>query len=240
MKNEKGFAHILFLSALPFLLGVFLLMYFWIGVLQTEAKIRYLCRKEQIAAQERSRNYLDQLLKKNSLARQLKIQLQLAEAALAAALVTGNPPAIEAAKIRLDQVKFRRAALDLTQKTLVHAASMDLRLTALKLTAQLQRESIAQKSLLSVLLDIQLQIPTSGVPNLAVTPSYPDIAPEYRTQDSFSERQALEQRWQYRVRIATPLNRFMRGEATFKKESRITLAGEIEKWRIENLKDKSW
>ena len=215
-------------------------MYFWVGVLQSEAKLKFLCRQKQIAAQERSRGYLEQLFKKNPMAQKLRTQFELAEAALALAISSSNPPAIGAAQIRLDLIKFRRAALDLTQKALIQAANADLKISSLGLYQQMQREASRQRSLLSSFLEIHLLITPSQSPILAVVPAYPDIAPPYRTQPGFSERQAMEQKWQYRFRIVAPLNQFLKGEAIFKKESRITLAGENEQWRIENLRGKSW
>ena len=238
--NQKGFVHIVFLAALPFLLGSFLLLYFWVGTLQLESKIRFLCRQEQIAAQERSRGYLEQLFKKNDLARKLKIRHDVTEAALAAAIASQNWEAVEPLREKLALINFQREALDLTQKVLIQAANLDLKMSGLKLYQMVSHESQSQKTLLAIFLDIQIRALNPRIPLLAVVPAYPDIAPEYRTQDRFSERQALEQSWQYRVRVISPLNQFLKGEANFKKESRITLAGEDEKWHIENQTAKSW
>lgn len=237
MKNQNGFAQVFLLSALPFILGSFVFLFFWLSFLRLETTLRHQSRQIQITAQDRSRKLLSELFRKNETARKLKLEYEWAQKAWLAAVATGNPVRIAAAQARVEKILFQRQALDLAQKALIQAADLDLRLSAERLYAALARDIQKYRALHhSFWLEVLPQRP--GLTRLAVVPVSPDIAPEYRTQEEFSRKQALAQRWQYRIRVASPLDRFFAGEARFESESRITLAGENQQWRIENRMDK--
>lgn len=233
MKSDRGFAQVFLISALPFVLGIIIFLYFWLSFFRLEMTMRHQSREVQIATQDRARKLLNALMDKNPAARNLRIQHQLAIAALAAAVASANGPAIEAAKLRLEAIRFKREALDFTQKALIQAANLDLRLSSERLYGQLVRE-VRKQSYLRDSFVVEAWPDRPIIPRLAVVPAYPDIAPEYRTQEAFPARQAMAQGWQYKIRVASPLRKFFGGEARFQKESRITLAGDFGQWRIEN------
>lgn len=236
MKNQSGFATMILLATMPFLIGAGLLLFSLAGIIQMNTHLNSDCRKEQIRTQSEVRDLLTRLLALNARAYALRTEFIAAQIAVVAA-VASPPPVLAAAKARLEAVRFRRQVLDFTQKGLIAAANVLLAKSTVRTHYQLEKNM--RSSGARLLLDWQMGSLPPRPTTLSVEPEFPDVAPPYRTKERFTDRQALEQKWHYEIHVVPPLNRFLRGSARFEKICSTTLQKENQEWIVVTKEDKS-
>lgn len=233
--DQKGFANILLISILPFLLAALLLAFACAGLIQFEMRMNHLVWTAQIEAQKKARKHIRNLMSKNTTASGLKLSYNAAYTAYMVA-----PPYLKPVlKIRLEQVMARRRVLDLQQKAIIIEANLELLSHSAKTYQRLLSEGRNQASKMSPILLATFSASMPKRTKLAVEPASSDVAPVYRTKTGFSKLQALEQSWQYGIRMKSPLSSFLSAAADFKRSSKITLYEAGAGWDIEIVRDKS-
>ncbi|MFS4459528.1 hypothetical protein [Bdellovibrio sp. HCB2-146] len=236
--NNKGFALAITMALLPVLLGLGLLLFTALGIMQFNQQTQYMCRSGGLQGQKLVAPLLKSLLALNSLAVKLKADEALAQARLYTAMATGNATAIATAEMRLLKIQEKRADLDQKQKMLIRESnrllSINHKYTQGKIRQALQ-EGLPKISYLKI--DFQLN-PTTA-PELAVRPDYTDIAPTYSPVDKFDEQQALAHSWQYRLRVRNSFQNFLDGDIKWSPSCSVTLKQEGSSWVPKIRKAKS-
>lgn len=237
MKNQQGFAAILILALLPALISGFFMVAAMLGFLQLDLAMKHSCRQEGLSTQERVLPHLKKLLSLNPKSIKLKTQWMIAQAQLAAALASGNPAGIAAAKSRLMQVKTMRQTLEIQQKQLIMQSNLQLHRghagTDMKLLSR-ARDLQHRIGFLKIRASLLRETP----PRLAVRPDSSDIAPTYSPKPDFESHQALAHRWQYEILLPSPLSKFLKGNFSFEKACAVTLTKGSTQWKTQITKGK--
>ncbi|MDG0815458.1 hypothetical protein [Bdellovibrio svalbardensis] len=230
LKNEKGFALALMMALLPILIGLILVTFAIVSFVQIDLKLHQICRSESLKGQEAVAPLLKSLLALNPLALKLKLELIQAKAQA----VSGNPAALA----RLAQVEAKVLKLITQQQQLIKQSN--LLLLKAHTSNQIKLWNEKDQTLRTIpLFKSELQVLSSKVPTLAVRPDSIDRPPTYSPAENFSNRQALEQRWQYRLSITKPLQPFLTGNYVFEKSCAVTLKEENSKWFPQMKRDRS-
>lgn len=235
MKNQNGFAAILILALLPVLMSGLFLVAALMGFLQLDLAMKHTCRREGLQGQESVRPHLEKLFSLNPKSIKLKTQWLAAQAKLVAAVASGNPVAIAAAEQRLLQIQSLRQALDAQQKQLIQQSNLQLQRNHSSTRTQLYRISRENQTRLNF-LTIKTRIENEPIPRLAVRPDFPDTAPTYSPEPSFELRQALAQRWQYKIALRPPLSSFLKADFGFEKACAVTLTKGPLQWKTQITK----
>lgn len=230
LKSEKGFAAILVISLLPCLLAGLFLVAVLMSFLQTDLELKHRCRNGGLTGQALVRPHLASLLALNPLATTLKIQENTLLVKLAAAISSGNVPAITALKVQLAKIRQRRQELDIRQKQLIQQSNLVLSRSHSSTAFDIRRRSQELKKKF-FFLNLSLRTLPEEAPDLAVRPDSPDIAPTYSPEENFETRQALAHRWQYRLTPHGPLAHFLSGTFQFEKACAVTLTKEVRGWK---------
>ncbi|MFV3408301.1 hypothetical protein ACNH6C_06825 [Bdellovibrio bacteriovorus] len=235
MRNQQGFAVILILALLPILVSGLFLVAAMMGFLQLDLAMKHTCRSEGLQGQERVRPHLEKLLSLNPRALKLKAEWITAQVQLKAAYAAKNPPLIAAAKLRVAQVETWRQTLDAQQKQLIQQSNLQLQRSHSSTRTQLYRAHREYQTRLNF-LTIKTQIENEPIPRLAVRPDFPDTAPTYSPEPDFEVRQALAQRWQYRIALRPPFSNFLKADFGFEKACAVTLTKGSLRWKTQITK----
>lgn len=229
LKSNQGFAAILIVSLLPCLLAGLFLVTVLMSFLQIDLELKHRCRTGGLSGQTAVRPYLTALLALNPLATTLKAQENILLAKLAAAIASGNPPAIAALKVQLAKIRQKRQELDIRQKQLIQQSNVSLARHHSTTHYQIRHRS-AEIQNRFFFLNLNLRALPENAPRLAVRPDSSDIAPSYSPEENFETRQALAHRWQYRLTPRGPLAHFLSGSFQFEKACAVTLTKEARGW----------
>ncbi len=202
IRNNKGQINLIAIVLLPIVLAVIGGLFILAIVLTTEAKAVAKCRLQMEQSQAEAAQHLNALLKLNPEAKRLKMQLRTAQRAFDAALLTGLPPAIAAAKGILLVVKIKRAALAAKQQKLIYkgrSASRD----APKLAEQSIRSALngSRSGTISPSIAGPLGQPQSTRAGFFAVLPRPagDIAPEYVPAPGFKYLQKTSLQWSIKM-----------------------------------------
>ncbi|AFY02898.1 hypothetical protein [Bdellovibrio bacteriovorus] len=235
MRNQQGFAAILILALLPILVSGLFLVAAMMGFLQLDLAMKHTCRSEGLQGQEKVRPHLEKLLSLNSKAVKLKAQLISAQAKAKAAEAAGNIPVATAAELEVLRIEGLRLALDAQQKQLIQQSNLQLQRSHSSTRTRLYRAHRENQTRLNF-LTIKTQIENEPIPRLAVRPDFPDTAPTYSPEPDFEVRQALAQRWQYRIALRPPLSNFLKADFGFEKACAVTLTKGPLRWKTQITK----
>ncbi|ASD62597.1 hypothetical protein [Bdellovibrio bacteriovorus] len=235
MRNQQGFAAILILALLPILVSGLFLVAAMMGFLQLDLAMKHTCRSEGLQGQEKVRPHLEKLLSLNSEAIKLKVQWGKALTQRKMAYSAQNPYLITLAEARVLQVQTWRLALDAQQKQLIQQSNLQLQRSHSSTRTQLYRAHRENQTRLNF-LTIKTQIENEPIPRLAVRPDFPDTAPTYSPEPDFEVRQALAQRWQYRIALRPPLSNFLKADFGFEKACAVTLTKGSLRWKTQITK----
>lgn len=237
--SQKGFATVVLLSLLPLVLAGGIALFSVFGFLKSDLATLNVCRVLQMEVQNKVGRNLTKLLAMNPRALKLRIAEARAQQALLAALESGNPPAIAAAEAYLLLVQMRRQALHLRQRALIGTANVWLTTGAANLQRELRQEWWRHNNGLSSWLQNSLQLTSSAVPELAVQPDLPEIAPLYQPKASFADTQAWKQSWKFRLSTTAWAAKYFKFNGGFERSCTTSLYPEGETWIAKMKKDKS-
>lgn len=230
IKNNRGFAVALIMALLPLLVGAVLVTFAVVSFIQTDLKLRHVCRSEGIKGQEDVAPILKTLLALNPMA--LRLRLELVQARAHAA--SGHPVALA----RLAKVEMKISSLVTRQQQLLRQSNLLLLRSHASAQGKLWKEKNTVDNAVA-LFKGDLQVLHSTPPTLAVRPDAPLHPPTYSPAENFANKQALEQKWQYRLSIIKPLRAFLTGNYLFEKSCAVTLKEENSKWVPQMIRDRS-
>lgn len=238
--NNKGFALAITMALLSILVGMVLLLFAALGIMQFNQQTQYACRSGGLQGQKLVAPLLKSLLALNPLALKLKAEEAAAQTRLYAAMATGNATAVAAAEARLLRIQTQRSELDQKQKTLIRESNRLLSINH-KLTQGKIRQALQDGLSTISYLKVDSQLNRTTTPELAVRPDYTDIAPTYSPADKFEERQALAHSWQYRLRVRNSFQDFLDGDIKWSPNCSVTLKQEGLSWipKIRKVKSSS-
>lgn len=235
--NHRGFATTSLLALLPVLLAGAAVCAAGFLVLRTDGEARHACRIELLRSQERIAERLKKLLEMNLGARQLRIERDIAERAVAIAV---TPPAKAAALAALEAVKIRQVAYAVRQQTLILKARMEswsgptqgARAVRKALNEAKRRQSEQLEKNNTPSLDLTTT-PRPALFELTNTPKE-SLTPDYQPSRQFSERQTMAVRWN--LRIAALLPSWLRSlvastDITLRAQCLATLEKENDEWK---------
>lgn len=228
LSSQKGFGAVLFLALCPVIVGALLAIFTVTGFIQFELRLNHMCRQPQLSAQAKAGAFLKKLLALNPKARSLRAQERTAEQ-VAKATPPGNV-AYAAAQANLARIRVQRALLAVKQQELIRASNQILELGSRRSRQNIMREQQRFTPSLRPLLMTEFQMGSSRSAKLAVSPDKSDIAPVYAPAQPFADRQALEQTWQYRIKVHPVFKPFLDGNFQFQKGCAVTLQQEGSSW----------
>lgn len=237
ISNRRGFALAMILGLLPILFGGFFTTSLAIGVIQSDLKLKFLCRSEGLRAQEKVGHHLQKLMSLNPRAAQLRLQIQSARIALAAAIAAQNPVAVTKLSQRIAHLTKLQSSLDIRQKQLINESNRELS-TRYHRTQGLLRTNGAQALNSFPGLLFKFENRSGKLPRLAVEPDNPGLAPLYRLQTGFEQKQTLAHRWQFQLVIRPPISRYIGTNFSFEKSCLTTLRQKGLIWVPKITKDK--
>jgi len=240
MKNQNGFALIIFLSLLPLIMAGGLLVFCGFSFIKTDLGTLNLCRALQLDIQNKAAKKLDSLLKLNPRALKLRLAQKRAENSLALAVKSGNPAAIAAAEAYLLTVRMQRQVLDLKQRSLISTANSVLLVGGQELQSKLYQEWYSQSRGVASWLQGNLQLGSAKIPALAVKPDFIDVAPMYQLVPQFEEAQAWTQEWQIEFKTISWARKFFNFHERFQRSCSTSLYSENSLWSAKLKKAKSW
>lgn len=220
-KNEMGFAMVAFVGFLPALLSAVLCLYVLIGLFEDRTAAQNSCRRALLGGLEKAALSMKSLLDLNPLAAILEGEKNVAVAALAAAVASGNPASVTAATLRLNAVLEKQKSLGTRQKFLYELARAQIAQT------QLEAFSNLQKQPLGFLKNLALP-PKKVLP--ALRPTNAGLAPVYVLDQPFEEKQTLAQRWQLRLNFEK-FKEFFKARSDWKEICAATLIPQGDRWR---------
>lgn len=239
LHNQQGFALAISMALLPVVIGAFLLLFAVLGVNQFNLRTQQVCREGGLRGQQQVAPLLEKLLGLNNKARNLKRAEIQAQRQLQLALASKVPPAIAAARAYLAAVQLQRRVLDIQQKQILVQSNLILlkahRATSRDLLAALLN-GISAFNFLKVKTQKSFSLP----PTLAVSPEYPDVAPPYRTQAQFEDKQALAHSWHYQLTVRSSFQNFLMGDLRWNPSCAVTLKQEGQTWITKIKRAKSW
>lgn len=208
--NARGFFTVTLVTLIPLLMTVVLAVAGVENVMKQKLRAQSLCVKAALRLQSDLGEILDSLLKLNPEATRLRAERKVADARLAAAIVTANPYAITLARAYKASVVLRQGALRAKQLILLSKAQ-------LKLSSQTQELRIETKKLGG--LNFQRRdfdfrpLAVSAAPKNSASPSYDLVSPFERRQTKifsfdvllFARVQPLS--WRQQTRCATTLKK---------------------------------
>ncbi len=198
--NERGQAMTAALIILPLALVLFCGAIVLIWAFALEAKATAACRVSLAASQRQAALKLAQLLALNDTAEKFEQRRRMAQLALKAAILTGNPGAISAARVSLSIIETMQVPVALKQKSLVlkgKQVSMQAALRASEAIRSAIPEKILGNQSGSVVAKIFGQFsPQSKSARFEVV-AFPADArtPKYRTARGFNKSQEVKVRW---------------------------------------------
>lgn len=229
LRNQKGFAMAVIMALLPILISAVLATFGVITFTQTDLRLKYICRRENIQTQERAAKLLKSLLTMNPEASYLQKRLKTAVAACG---YTGAGCA-ELTRVRATIVLFK-----IRQQQLISQANIILQQGYYRALTHISREG--RDVVNSVpLFKGQFNLTPGSGPLLAVRPEATAEPPTYSPVENFSDRQALEHHWQYRLTTSQPLNIFLDQSFHFDKGCSVTLKQDGDEWVTQIKKAKS-
>lgn len=236
--NRQGFALALILALLPVLVGGFFAASLSIGLIQSDLKLKHICRSEGLLSQEKVGHHLEKLFALNPRAAHLKLQLHSARIAFAAAVAAQNPLSAARLAQQISQIREKQTRLDFRQKQLINESNRELLLSSQRIRKRLQADG---SKILEGFpgLRVSFQTGVAKPPHLAVSPDSLDIAPIYRPQESFEQMQTLAHNWHYQIELLRPFSSFFRGRMRFEKSCSVTLSQKGFKWVPKIAKGKS-
>jgi hypothetical protein len=230
MKDERGFALILFVALLPLMLAGGACLFMMMGLLEDRFSRQNMCRRHLLTGLEKSGITMKEVLALNPTARSLRIQIAATNLALAAAIASGNQPAATVAAKRLRILRGQQKMLDLRQRALLLKARSELS------TAQLLAFG-ALRSTSGGFVQITATFPQPV--RAALRPNLSGPGPVYVLEKGFERKQALVQKWQSRFQLHGPLANFLNARGRFEEKCAATLIPEGLRWRARLAEDRS-
>lgn len=195
LKQENGFAAVVFLTILPVLLAGLFFLLFSQYYLKNWMQSLHICRTELLETQASVGKDLDRLMKLNPQVKALRIALNIAYIQLAAAIAAQNPAAAAAAQARIMQIKQQQRLLAGVQKALIFSANSKMLSGPLKVSRRLREQDQWNQARMPALFSFRTHQIRTFPNTLAVKPDSPDAPPVYELQKDFTQAQALNVSW---------------------------------------------
>lgn len=233
IQQEVGASTIFLLGVLPLLCGLIFGLMAVLSATQAKMIPLQICRQQNLKLQEQAEKSILSLLKLNPIVSALRVEKKAAEVALAAAVLSANPPAIAAAHRALSAAKTSLASLKLNQLRILSQQkilSLKTQLAAQK-DARLEINGLSQR--LAFFLKIQLHSFSSDLHSLAVKPDVPtDEAAIYERDEPFSERETSHGSWKLSLTINEQhwLNNFLHNQIIWQGSCKASLFKEHSQW----------
>lgn len=196
IKSDKGFSVVFLIFFLPVILSLLFgaSMLAYCSLLQSQ--VLSTCREDVLKTQRSAGKTIKQLLRMNAQVKSHYRSLAIAKATLQAALTSGIPPVIAAAKLRVLVVQAEGQALHLSQKFLIAqgnlALSQQMRSTDARVTKDFK--SFPQLGTDRLFLKLKTKL---LVQELAVEPITVRTPSEYRLKTDFEDQQLQSLHWSY-------------------------------------------
>jgi hypothetical protein len=239
--KQSGFVLVWMCFLLPVLMTILLALNFFIGLMQVDQRLHYVCHENYLPAQRKVSIKMIQLFALNPKAVLLETQLAVATAQLVAATAIVNPPAIAAAMARIAVLERRRWRLKRQQQKIIKAANALIKKTQQRTYTEMliAARRISASWNKYILFNIQIYRPLSKA--LAVKPVYPDEAPPYQTKNNFLNEQAMELKWKVQLMVQRPWNRWVNLNLTWEQKCNVSLKGQMMIWNpVINEENSYW
>lgn len=229
-RDQNGSAVVLLLSILPLFIALyFLVMKDW-GAQKLIQNQRLACESVLIETQKSVGNDIRALLALNLWMKAAKIEHKLAQAALAAAIVAANPPAIAAAQVALKATELQLKLLRARQLYLIQSANWHMFKGLKSAKDKIEQETQLERKQSLLLQGFALQWGLPSITMLAVrTVEVSDPYPTYELKDGFTDKQTLSLTW--KVIASRKTNKFQKGaeQWTYQNSCGVSLKSEDKK-----------
>lgn len=195
LRNEEGFALVLFLGLLPIIISAMLILLFSQYLVKNWMESMHICRTELLATQKRTSLPLRSLMALNPQVKLLRIAMIQAQAELAAALASQNYGWAANVQKRILQIQKQQRLIAMTQKTLIATADALMIAGPMQTLQKLISQDLRNRSRLPDFFKFRIQQITPNHQRLAVRPDSSDSPPVYELKENFRRQQALNISW---------------------------------------------
>lgn len=192
--SQKGSATF-FLVLLPLFLTLVCALIGAMALLLLYEKNQHQCRTNLLGAQTKIAKPLQSLLQLNSEAAAIRVEIATAKAALAAALASLNPPAIAAAKARLNAAQMHKQTMIWRQQAILMQAKFFSMQNFYSTRHAFKEAHSADRDALSKLMALTNYSMQVEPAPLAVTKADKLEPPLYKVVNDFSNKQKITARW---------------------------------------------
>jgi hypothetical protein len=230
--ESQGFATISLLLFLP-LIGLMLFSFGFSGYLiQHKTKIRSTCLKEGRRIQENLARNEEAVIKLNPIASALRLQLKLAYVELTAAVASENPIWVAEVHAKIIKIKNHQKQLDSLQKSLLAKTKFDIAIQVAFLQNQLNQIDQTTSQIWKYYLDIFAFSIVNHLPEVALEPDSPDVAPVYELAKNHESRQSLAFQWQTYFRTKASAQKLLSAADEVDFLCRVSAQKEGKKWSL--------
>ena len=224
LASEQGFVLVTSLTLVPLLLALLMALYASFYILKKKSLAQSHCVQQASLLQRDLRQTLDDLLRLNSRATNLRQQRQAADQGLKAALSSANPYVIAAAKAYWVAVFLQQTALASQQQALLRRADQQRQSGQRQIHEQLRRLNVRR---------VESRRYYWRALAVEAQPAW-SLTPDYKTLPLFPTLQ------QHRFRFAVDLrpsfaHSVLPREINQITECSVTLKGQKDKWKIQVL-----
>ncbi len=223
-------------------LPVFISIVFCFGFIsyfvQIKTKLRSHCLLKTIEIQKNLIQSENALFALNPVSTLLRTQLLLAEAALIAAIATGNEPAVVQTKIEIHRIKKLQTELDLQQKKIILGAKIKSESDSFQLLTELNRILIQNKNIWNFYINSTSQINQTIKPQFAVQADSSDVAPNYELDLDYKSIQTVRFKLQHRFQTTELSQNMIKTQNVLSLSCGSRPQMEAQHWTIEINADK--
>ncbi len=206
-------------------------------VIQYKTKMRSHCLSQVIEIQKNLVRSEESLFALNPVAKALRLRLQLAYSALAAA--AGNPAAMASIELEINQIILQKKELDIIQKLIIKTAKLNLDFRTNQLAFELAQTSKGMSSIWNFYIESFTNVRQSQKPQVAVVPDSPELAPVYELAADYKLRQTVAYHWQMCFRTKKNAQEVLKSENIFEMSCESSAESKRGTWDILINADKS-
>lgn len=238
--QDRGFILGGMLVLLPLILLMLLCGTLLGGFLTLDQGLKKICREELWKIQDQEQQKIQNLLRLNPLALQLKVEHDLLLLKIAQATAAGRLEVAAYFAGKLQRNLSQRKRLERMQKFFLESSRLSKNRQIISLRQRLQK--FAAPMARSSYFTTQLLIQPSLFGPMSVRPAFQDLAPPYELAESFSEKQALRLFWKVEFRNGPFLSQRLPFHWKWERECGVTLEKNerVNSWQKIILTDRSF
>ncbi|MBC7464687.1 MAG: hypothetical protein H7256_01730 [Bdellovibrio sp.] len=205
-------------------------------VAQSKMQFRTACTNDSIELQKKIIVAEKTLFALNPVSTALKIAYHILELERLAALA--NPELLPIIEAKIQQVTAARQALDKSQKAIIRAAELIIKVEIARSTVAMNKTAYETRDRWSYFLQSVFIVKPDRIPKFAVQPDSDDIASNYGLTKGYKQEQMVAYNWQLLFFTKNDVQQVLESRGLFEMACGATADKDDKKWLVEIRKDK--